>query len=277
MRIHPCINLAALLSASLFVVACNKPLDAQTSSGAVDLSALSDPRNIVEQFIKYKKYNDENDCYIRIEHDISFCVKIDAAIINNEHGLDYIYAVENGYPLDENNKRADFHAAAGSIKFFKFGLGNDKKLKLTAESDVELCGPFGTTCGGITYKYGKGPELAWRVVTGDMHQGHLHAAMMLYAPVKNKILPVFSMQTDYSNAGAFSDDDPNAVFLNFSSKVTTIPNSGDDFHDVSVLVTGSKIKNKKETAFSHEFTLKFDKNSNKFDTQSIAKALEGFH
>lgn len=277
MRIPPWIKLAALLSVSLLVVACNKSPDGQSSSGAVDLSGLFDPRDIVGQYVKYKKYDIDNACQIRVREGISFCVQMDEAIVNHEHGVNYIYAVENGYPLDENNKRADFHAAAGSIKFFKFELGKDNKLKLIAESDVGLCGPFGSTCGGITYKYGKGPELAWRVVTGDMHQGHAYAAMMLFAPVKNKILPVFTMQTDYSNENALFNDDPGAVISIFSSTVTTVPNSGDDFHDLSVRVTGKNIKNKKETAFSQEFTLKFDKNSNKFDTQSITKALEGLH
>ena len=239
--------------------------DAPTSAG-VDKKYL----NMITASLEYKEYDATNVCNIREDDGRDYCVNIDDVALSEENGAQFIYAMETGTPLDENRQKENFHVTLGSLKFLKFELLKDDKLKMIAESELIACGPFGGPCEGQTYKVGNGPELAWTVITGDMHQGHAGTTLEAYAVINNKVKPIFSIQTSFSNEMAVGGDVPGAV-TTMSTKVTTVPSSAEKFSDLRVVVGG----NNEGTPVNFSTTLKFDSKTNTYDAKAVAKIYEG--
>ena len=266
-----------LLSISLFIFisGCAKQKEIENSSlTPVVLNKLFDPRYKVKEYIKYKEYDSKNDCNIRIDDDEIYCVNIDSALISIENGSKFIYAVENGTELDKNKEKMTAHMNYGSLKFFKFELLNDNKLKLISESKLLSCGPYGGTCNAVTYKYGNGPELAWIVSTGDVHQGYVGGNLTAYTAFGKKINSFLNIQTGYSNENAVGDD-PDASVQSIGTEITTIPNATEKFHDLNITVSGVEVKKKKSSPIDFTAVIKFNSNSNSYQTDVIEKIYEG--
>lgn len=263
----------------LIFAGCSKNPENIISKNAIEsgvvLSDYIDPKIIVTKNIKYKAYDDNNRCNIRVNDNQSYCVNIDQATISTEDGTKFIYAVENGTLLDENMEKKNAHVDRGSLKFYKFELIKDNKLKLIAESNLLECGPYGNPCGGMTYKVGNGPELGWVISTGDMHQGYGGTYLTAYAVVNKKIQPVLSVQTSSSNEGAVDIDASDITVSVKSTTVTTVPSANEKFYDLQVVVSGKDTTNKKTIPINFTTTLKFDGKTNIYDAKSVAKIYEG--
>ena len=239
--------------------------DAPRSAG-VDKRYL----NMITASLKYKEYDAKNECNIREDDGRDYCVNIDDVALSEENGAHFIYAMETGTPLDENREKENFHVTLGSLKFFKFELLKDDKLKMIAESELISCGPFGMPCTGETYKVGNGPELAWTVITGDMHQGHAGTTLEAYAVINKKVKLIFLIQTSFSNEMALGSDLPGAATA-MSTKVTTVPSTTEKFSDLGVVVSG----NNEGAPVNFSTTLKFDGKTNTYNTKGIEKIYEG--
>lgn len=270
------INQLFIASFILLISGCAKQQEVDNSSlTPIVLSDLFDARDKVRESIKYKEYDSKNDCSIRIEDKSMYCVKIDSAIVSVENGSKYIYAVENGNELDENKEKMTSHVNLGSLKFFKFEILMDNKLKLVSESDLLSCGPYGGTCNAITYKYGNGQDLAWVVSTGDMHQGYIGSSLNAYTSFGKKITSFLDIQTGYSNVNAISEDDSDSTIQDITTKITTVPSSSEKFFDLKINVTGKEIKKKKNTPIDFSTVIKFDTKKNSYATDEIKKIYEG--
>lgn len=270
------LNFIFIVTVICFISGCSKQQEIDNGSlNPVVLNDLFDPRNKVRESIKYKEYDSKNDCNIRIEDKSTYCVSIDSAIVSEENGSKFIYAVENGNELDENKEKMTAHVNLGSLKFFKFELLKDNKLKLISESDLLSCGPYGGTCNAITYKYGNGPELAWIVTTGDMHQGYVGSSLNAYTSFGKKITSFLDIQTSYSNENAISADDSDSKIQDISTKITTVPSANEKFFDLNINVTGKETMKKKSTQINISKVIKFDSKSNSYPTDEIQKIYEG--
>jgi hypothetical protein len=239
------------------------------------LNDLKDPRNKVADSIKYKEYDSKNECYIRRDNQILYCVNIDNAIVSVENGKIFIYAVEDGIELNDNKEKMNAHVNLGSLKFFKFEQVNESELKLISESDLISCGPYGGRCSAVTYKYGYGPELAWVVATGDMHQGYFGSNLSAYTAMGKKISPFLDIQTSYSNENAIRDDEPDATIQILDTRVTTVPSTTEKFFDLKINVTGKEIKKKKSSPVDFSTVIKFDSKSSSYPTDAVKKIYEG--
>jgi len=226
--------------------------------------------DMITESLKYKEYDAKNECNIREDDGRDYCVNIDDVALSEENGAQFIYAMETGTPLDENREKENFHVTLGSLKFFKFELLKDDKLKMIAESELIACGPFGGPCMGQTYRVGNGPQLAWAVITGDMHQGYAGDNLKAYAVISKKVKPIFSIQTSFSNEMAVGGDVPGAA-TTMSTKVTTLPSTTEKFSDLRVVVSG----NKEGTSVNFSTTLKFDGKTNTYNAKAIEKIYEG--
>lgn len=270
------IKLVCLVSLICLFAACAKQQEISGNSLThIVLNDLNDPRNKVVESIKYKEYDLKNECHIRSSDQTLYCVNIDSAIISVENGAKFIYAVENGNELNESREKMNAHVNLGSLKFFKFEQVNDNKLKLISESDLISCGPYGGRCSAVTYKYGNGPELAWVVTTGDMHQGYSGSNLSAYTAMGKKISPFLDIQTSYSNEGAIRGDEPDAIVQILDTKVTTVPSTTEKFFDLKINVTGKEIKKKKSSPVDFSTVIKFDSKSNSYPTDAVKKIYEG--
>ena len=270
----------ALLSSTIVIfVGCSKSQENINKNSVVEsgvvLSGYIDPKIIVARNIKYKAYDDNNRCNIRVNDNQSYCVNIDLVTISTENGTQFFYALEGGTPLDEKMEKKNAHVDLGSLKFYKFEMIKDNKLKLVAESDLLECGPYGNPCGGMTYKVGNGPELGWVITTGDMHQGYGGTYLTAYAMVNKKIQPILSVQTSSTNEGAVDSDVSDAKVSVKSTAVTTVTSAAEKFYDLEVVVSGKNITNKKATPINFTTTLKFDGKTNAYDSKSVAKIYDG--
>jgi hypothetical protein len=270
------LNLIFLFTLFYFISGCSKQQEIDnTSLNPEVLNKIFDPRYKVQENIKYKEYDSKNNCNIRLDDKSIYCVNIDTAIVSIENGSKFIYAVENGTELDENKEKMSAHVNLGSLKFFKFEILKDDKLKLISESDLLSCGPYGGTCNAVTYKYGNGPELAWVVSTGDMHQGHVGSNLNAYTTFGTKITSFLDIQTSYSNENAISEDDADAIFKDINTKITTIPSTTEKFYDLKIDVNGKEIKKKKSSPINFATVIKFNSKSNAYPTDEIKKIYEG--
>ena len=236
------------------------------SGGHTDL--VVDYKGLIATTLNYNEYDEEKGCFI-IKEPESRCVNIDQTVLSRENGVNFIYALENGTMLDENMEKITAHAYLGTLKFYKFELLNDKNLKIVAESETEGCGPFGSPCSGDTYKVGNGPELGWVVSTGDMHQGYAGSSLSAYAVFNKKIASILTVQTSFSDAGAFRDDVPGATVTEMSTRITTLPSGSEKFYDLEVVVRDEQ----RAPIFST--ILKFDSKTNTYDSKAVAKIYEG--
>ena len=253
---------------------CGKDRQKESHVSGVVLTDLVDLRRVVRQSIKYDRFNDALGCNIRNENGAHYCVDIDGAVLTTESGGEFIYAVENGSPLNDDGEKDESHVALGSLKFFKYELIKDK-VRLVAESELIGCGPYGSPCGARTYRIGVGPELGWVLTSGDMHQGHSGSRMDAYALFEDKIKLIFSIQTSYSNEMAYGDSDSLHPMLDISTKITTMPGPSARFFDLDVTVAGTEKFKKKETAIGFGGILKFDFKKGEYDTSALRKFYEG--
>jgi len=237
--------------------------DAPTSAG-VDKKYL----NMIAARLKYQKYNTENDCYIN--EDSSYCVNIVDIVSAQENGVQYLYAKENGTPLDENMKMATSLTDFTTYRLYKFELQKNNNLKIIAKGD-DVCGSPDVTCTGATYKVGNGPELGWLVDTGHMREGKFGSRLHAYAVINKKIQPIFSIQTSFSDEGGNHVQSQEAAASVLSTKVTTVPSTTEKFSDLRVVVSG----NNEGAPFNFSTTLKFDGKTNTYNTKGIEKIYEG--
>ncbi len=270
------INAIFIVSFAFIISGCAKQQEVDNVySTPIVLSELFDARDKVKEYIKYKEYDSKNECSIRLEDKSTYCVNIDSAIVSVENGSRFIYAVENGVELDENKEKMTAHVNYGSLKFFRFEISKDNKIKLLSESDLLSCGPYGGTCSAVTYRYGSGPELAWVLSTGDVHQGYSGTNLSAYAAFGKKIISFLDIQTSYSNENAVRGDEPDAIIQDISTKIITEPRASDKFFDLKVYVTGTEIKKKKKTAIDFSTVVKFDSKNNAYVTDEVKKIYEG--
>ena len=267
------LKLLCFFSLIFIVSACTKMQELQNNSlKPTVLTDLSDPKFKVLKSINYKEHDSKNECEIRIEDKTRYCVNIDSAIVSFENGSNYIYAVETGVELDENKEKMTAHVNLGSLKFFKFEQLSDDKLTLVSESDLLSCGPYGGTCTAVTYKYGNGPELAWVVITGDMHQGNVGTNLLAFTAFGKKISQYLNIQTGFSNEGAVGDDDESDVTIkDISTKITTVPSTSEKFFDLNVNITGKEKNKKKSSPVEFSTIIKFDPKTNSYPTDTVEK------
>jgi hypothetical protein len=266
------LKLLCFISFIFIVSACTKIQEVENNSlKPTVLNDLGDPRYKVLKSIKYKEHDSKNECEIRIEDKTRYCVNIDSAIVSLENGSNYIYAVETGNELDESKEKMTAHVNLGSLKFFKFELLSDDKLKLVSESDLLSCGPYGGTCSAVTYKYGNGPELAWVVNTGDMHQGNVGTNLLAFTAFGKKISQYLNIQTSFSNEGAAGDDESDVTIKDISTKITTVPSTSAKFFDLNVNVKGKEKNKKKSSPVEFSTVIKFDSKTNSYPTDAVEK------
>jgi hypothetical protein len=266
------LKLIFFISLTLIIGACTKVQEVENNSlKPIVLNNLADSRDKVLKSLKYKEYDYKNECEIRTEEKTRYCVNIDNVTVSLENGLNYIYAVETGSELNESNEKMTSHVNLGSLKFFKFEVLSEDELKLVSESDLLSCGPFGSTCSAVTYKYGNGPELGWLVTTGDMHQGNAGSFLMAFTAFDKKISQYLNIQTSFSNEGAAGDDESEVTIKDISTKITTVPSTSAKYFDLKINISGKEIKKKKSTPVEFSTVIKFDSKTNSYPTDAVDK------
>jgi hypothetical protein len=274
-------NLRTYIAISLTVLVfiaggCGKKSDSDVPVNTAESGVvLSDPPksagekylSIIAAGLKYQKYNKENDCYIN--EDSSYCVYILDIVSAQENGVQYLYAIEKGTPLDENMKMAMSLTDFTTYRLFKFELQKDNNLKIIAEGG-DVCGSPDVTCTGTTYKVGNGPELGWLVNTGYMRNGNSSSRLHAYAVINKKIQPIFSIQTFFSDEGTNRVQSQEVAASDLSTTVTTVPSTTEKFSDLRVVVSG----NNEGTPVNFSTTLKFDGKTNTYNTKAIEKVHE---
>ena len=228
----------------------------------------------IEQILKYDEYTNKIgaiDCYIDIQ--LNNCVKISSIIKNNEANKIILYIVESAYPLDEQNQLITSHVASGFLKFMKFELISER-LTLVALSQLIGCGPYGTPCEPVTYKFGSTNELGWVTKTGDMHQGYSGSSLSIYAENDNKITQILEVQTSYSNGGAINPEDESKEIISIDSKITTVPQENKKYFDLDVSIIENIIEGKKEDIKKSKFLIKYDDKIKSYNTLEIIKVFE---
>jgi hypothetical protein len=266
----------ALIIIAPLLVSClnNKQTDTSVSPPVV-LNQLNMLSFEVETFLHYKEKNNSLSCYIKTVSNGLYCFNIVQAIQSTEQGNEFVYAAESGIPLSDNFTKNDCHLCTGSLKFYKFEVVSNE-LKLVSKSDLINCGPFGEPCKPAYYKLGNREELGWVISSGDMHQGIDQSYLQVYAAIGKKIKPILSIDTGYSNVGYGFEPSEHSISDLFT-KITTIPSIGNRYYDLSVEVSGKYIVNKKTTPIDFKTILKWNRNSDSYDTSSVDKIYHDYY
>ena len=244
----------------------------------VELTSLVDYRLSISRYLENSgKYQNiegngliEHFCSVVKIDENRYCTSISMAETNQENGKEYVYAVESGYPLNDDYTIASYHAAGGGLlTFYKFQvLDGTKNLKLIAKSAPTFCGAFGTPCASVLYQVGAGPELGWKVESGDMHQGRSGSHLGLFAELDGKIKSILTMQTSYNNTNVGSTDETEPIEEIDATASLRLPAKA-IFSDIEVNISGVRTVKGKKMDLSKTYTLKFDSNAGRYESKPV--------
>ncbi len=244
----------------------------------LELTSLVDYRLSVSRYLENSgKYQniEENDFIEHLCNAVEFeksryCTNISMATINQESGRDYVYAVESGYPLNDDGTIASYHASAGLLTFYKFQVQDRWNLKLISKSAPTFCGPFGIPCAPVLYQVGAGQELGWKVESGDMHQGYAGSHLELFAELDGKIKSILTIQTSYSNTAAFSEDEASGRTVEEIGATASLRlPTKTIFSDIEVDIQGARTVKGKKMDLSKTYILRFDSKAGRYDSKPI--------
>ena len=191
------------------LIGCNKATDdASKSELNINNQVLNKPDptyRILEFFkVRYKKYNDQHQCYVRVSGAGTYCVNLKVIATTDINNSELMYVVESGSPLEKDGSLANFHASAGIVTLFMIEDMNNQ-LRVIAESEEINNGAYGTPNPVKTYRVGSDGQLGWILKDGYGNMGQFVGGMSLYLRKDNKIIQVADLSTSASNSGACGD------------------------------------------------------------------------
>ena len=165
-----------------------------------------DPTYRILEFFKtrYKKYNDQQQCYVRVSGAKSYCVNLKVIAATDINQGELMYVVESGAPLEKDGSLANFHASTGIVTLFLIEDMNNQ-LKLIAQSEEINNGFYGTPNPVKTYRAGTDGQRGWIIEDGFGNMGQFAGGMSLYLQKDNQIVAVADLSTYAGNSGACGD------------------------------------------------------------------------
>jgi len=165
-----------------------------------------DPTFRILEFFKtrYKKYNDQKQCYVRVSGAGTYCVNLKVIVTTDINNGELMYVVESGSPLEKDGSLAKFHASSGIVTLFLIEDMNNQ-IKLIAQSEEINNGFYGTPNLVKTYRAGTDGQLGWILEDGFGNMGQFSGGMSLYLQKDNKIVQVADLSTYAGNSGACGD------------------------------------------------------------------------
>ena len=166
-----------------------------------------DPTFRVLEFFKtrYKKYNDQHQCYVRVFGAGTYCVNLKVIATNDINNGELMYVVESGSPLEKDGSLANAHINTGLVTLFLIEDINNQ-LRVIAESEEINNGFYGTPNTVKTYRAGSDGQLGWILEDGYGNMGYFAGGIGLYLQKDNKIIEVADLSTFAGNAGACGDE-----------------------------------------------------------------------
>jgi hypothetical protein len=260
-------------------VACTKsPEETPKSTLSMKNQILTqiDVDTRVDEFFKtrYKKYNEQNKCWIRVFSAGTYCVTIKVIAHQESSTRDLIYVVESGSPMDQNRNLLNFHAAAGLMTLFLIEDVNEQ-LKIIAESEEIMNGAFGTPNDNVkTYRIGSDGQLGLRLVNGYGNQGVFSGSLALYMQKDNKIVEVAELNTYSGNSGACGDEKDQICNLFEEDLVVEVVNAASKkYFDLKLTQkTADKEMGKPMIKSEKTYVIQFDEKKFAYDLEKFNKA-----
>jgi hypothetical protein len=165
-----------------------------------------DPAYRVQEFFKsrYKKFNEQHQCYVRVVGAGTYCVNLKVIATNDIDNKELMYVVESGSPLEKDGSLANFHASTGLVTLFLMENMNDQ-LRVIAESEEINNGFYGTPNAVKTYRAGSDGQLGWILEDAYGNMGYIAGGISLYLQKENKIIEIADLSTFAENGGACGD------------------------------------------------------------------------
>ena len=263
------------------LVACTKtPEETPKSTLSTKNQILTqvDVDTRVNEFFKtrYKKYNEQNKCWIRVFSAGTYCVTIKVIAHQETSTRDLIYVVESGSPIDQNRNLLSFHAAAGLMTLFLIEDVNEQ-LKIIAESEEIMNGAYGAPNDNIkTYRIGSDGQLGLRLVNGYGNQGVFSGSLALYMQKDNKIVEVAELNTYSGNSGACGDEKDQICNLFEEDLVVEVVSAASKkYFDLKLTQkTADKEMGKPMIKSEKTYVIQFDEKKFAYDLEKFRKASE---
>jgi hypothetical protein len=190
------------------LIGCNKTKEDTSVKENTKNQVLNkpDPTYRVQEFFKsrYKKYNEQHQCYVRVFGAGTYCVTLKVIATNDINNGELMYVVESGSPLEKDGSLANYHISTGLVTLFLIEDINNQ-IKVIAESEEINNGFFGTPNQVKTYRAGSDGQLGWILEDAYGNMGNIAGGISLYLQKDNKITEVASLSTFAGNAGACGD------------------------------------------------------------------------
>jgi hypothetical protein len=165
-----------------------------------------DPTYRIQEFFKtrYKKYNEQHQCYVRVFGAGTYCVTLKVIATNEINNSELLYVVESGSPLEKDGSLANYHASTGLVTLFLMEDMNDQ-FRVIAESEEINNGFYGSPNPVKTYRAGSDGQLGWILEDGYGNMGQFAGGIGIYLQKDNKIVEVADLSTYAGNSGACGD------------------------------------------------------------------------